>query len=70
MPKDQLQSLLEGLMVPNIDIWLKQPPETLKALGALISMKASQAPEEMTLSAEAQLESMIVTDEPKIVLLN
>ena len=57
-------------MVPNIDIWLKQPPETLKALGALISMKASQAPEEMTLSAEAQLESMIVTDEPKIVLLN
>jgi len=55
----QLEQLLKGLMVPNIEIWMKQEPETFLMLGAMLAMKGAEAPKEMIEMAQRKLMKII-----------
>lgn len=70
--EEQLKGLMEGLQVPNVDLWMVQEPDTFKMLGALITMRAVGAPEEVIQRANKRLIASLTLEEdaPKIELLN
>lgn len=70
--EDKLRGLMEGLLIPDLDIWAEQTPQAFYMLGAVIALKAGGAKRKLIQQAERKLESLIIDPnvKPKIVLLN